>query len=232
MADIRLFALEGSRHLGEGVAAALDVELAAHEERPFEDGEHKSRPLFDVRDADVYVIHSLHGDREQSANDRLCRLLFFIGALRDAGAARVTALAPYLCYSRKDRRTKARDPVTTRYVATLFEAVGTSRIATIDVHNVAAFENAFRIPAENLSARPLFASLVAERLAGKEIAVFSPDAGGLKRARALQEELQEHRADVVPLLHQEAVGKRDPTVAGDRDDPEDRSFPFPGCTGT
>ena len=56
--------------------------------------------------------------------DKLCRLLFFLGALKDAGAARVTVVAPYLCYARKDRRTKANDPVTIRYLATLFEAVG------------------------------------------------------------------------------------------------------------
>jgi ribose-phosphate pyrophosphokinase len=113
-----------------------------HEERDFEDGEHKVRPLDSVRGADVYVIQSLSGDATQSTNDKLCRLLFFIGALKDAGAARVTAVTPYLCYARKDRRTKVNDPVTTRYVAELFEAVGTDAVMTLDVHNPAAFENA------------------------------------------------------------------------------------------
>jgi ribose-phosphate pyrophosphokinase len=65
----------------------------------------------------MYVIQSLHGGPSMSANDKLCRLLFFIGALKDAGAVRVTAVVPYLCYARKDRRTKPNDPVTTRYVA-------------------------------------------------------------------------------------------------------------------
>ena len=77
-----------------------------------------------VRGADVFVLHSLHGGQEQSVNDKLCRLLFFIGALKDSGAARVTALTPYLCYARKDRRTKLNDPVSMHYVAGLFEAVG------------------------------------------------------------------------------------------------------------
>jgi len=63
-------------------------------------------------------------------------------ALKDAGAARVTAVAPYLCYARKDRRTKPNDPVITRYVASLFAAVGTDAIVTLEVHNPAAFENA------------------------------------------------------------------------------------------
>ena len=91
-----LFALNATREFGVQVARHRGMELAPHEERNFEDGEHKSRPLVSVRGRDCYVIHSLHGDPDQSANDKLCRLLFFIGALRDAGAARVTAVVPYL----------------------------------------------------------------------------------------------------------------------------------------
>src|SRR5271157_3325629 len=140
----KLFALEASKELGASIAARLGARLAAHEERDFEDGEHKARPLEPVAGADVYVIHSLHGDPIQSPNDKLCRLLFFIGALKDAGANRVTGVVPYLCYARKDRRTKSLDPVTTRYVASMFEGVGTDAIVTLEVHNPAAFENAFR----------------------------------------------------------------------------------------
>lgn len=98
-APFRLFALAASAALGRAVAEALGEPLANHEEREFEDGEHKARPLDAVNGADVYVVQSLHGGPEQSANDKLCRLPFFIGALKDAGAARVTAVAPYLCYA-------------------------------------------------------------------------------------------------------------------------------------
>jgi phosphoribosylpyrophosphate synthetase len=62
--------------------------------------------------------------------------LFFLGALRDASAGRVTAVIPYLCYARKDRKSKWRDPVTTRYIAALFEAVGVDSAVTLDVHNL------------------------------------------------------------------------------------------------
>ena len=86
-----LFALNASRPYGERVAAALGLTLAGHEEREFEDGEHKARPLENVRGRDVFVIHSLYGEPGMSANDKLVRLLFFIGALKDASAARVTA---------------------------------------------------------------------------------------------------------------------------------------------
>jgi ribose-phosphate pyrophosphokinase len=125
----------------------------------------------------------------ESANDKLCRLLFFIGALKDAGAARVTAVVPYLCYARKDRRTKPNDPVATRYVASLFEAVGTDTIVTLEAHNPAAFENAFRCPTVALTATPLFVAY-AKALAGKNLCVVSPDTGGVKRAELFRETLE------------------------------------------
>ena len=90
---LRLFALNGTDDLGRDISKLLAHPLSAHEERDFEDGEHKARPLDPVGGADVYVIHSLHGGPDQSANDKLCRLLFFIGALKDAGAKRLTAVA-------------------------------------------------------------------------------------------------------------------------------------------
>lgn len=187
--DLCLFALDTSRSFGERVAETLGITLRAHEEREFEDGEHKARPLQSVRGEDVYVIHSLYGEPGRSANDKLIRLLFFIGAIKDASAARVTAVCPYLAYSRKDRRTKARDPVGSRYVAQLFEAVGTDRVVTLDVHNLAAYQNAFRIPAEHLEARGVFAAWLAPRLRGEDTVVVSPDAGGVKRAEAFRHTL-------------------------------------------
>jgi len=186
---LRLFALGDTAELGAEVAAALGQPLAPHEEREFEDGEHKARPLEGVDGDDVFVIQSLHGGPVRSANDKLCRLLFFIGALKDAGAARVTAVAPYLCYARKDRRTKAFDPVTTRYVAAMFEAIGADAIVTLEVHNPAAFENAFRHRSVALTAAPI---LVAEaaRLDGQPLCVVSPDPGGSKRAELFREALE------------------------------------------
>jgi len=187
---IRLFALEASAALGEAVAMALKQPLAAHEEREFEDGEHKARPLDDVSGADVYVVQSTHGGPLQSANDKLCRLLFFIGALKDAGAARITAVTPYLCYARKDRRTKPNDPVTTRYVAGLFESVGTDCVVTLEVHNPAAFENAFRCRTVALTSTPLFVDYIKANLSETALSVISPDAGGMKRAELLRETLE------------------------------------------
>jgi ribose-phosphate pyrophosphokinase len=142
-----------------------------------------------VQNADVYVVQSLHGGPNESANDKLCRLLFFIGALKDAGAARITTAVPYLCYARKDRRTKVNDPVTSRYLAVLFEAVGVDAVVTLEVHNPAAFENAFRCRTVALTTALLFADYANRSTDGK-LCVISPDTGGAKRAEEFREALQ------------------------------------------
>ena len=178
---IAIFALNASKDFGQKVCAHLHATLTAHEEREFEDGEHKTRPLVNVRGKDVFVIQSLYGDAQQSVNDKLCRLLFFLGALRDASAGRVTAVIPYLCYARKDRKSKPRDPVTTRYIAAMFQAVGIDHAVTLDVHNLAAFQNAWRITTDHLEARKLFVQHFIRLVQDQEIVVVSPDIGGVKR---------------------------------------------------
>ena len=187
-----LFALNDSRLLGEAIAAALDLPLSKHEERDFEDGEHKIRPLENVRGKDVFIIHSLYSEAGASVNDKLCRLLFFIGALKDASANRVTAILPYLCYARKDRKTKSRDPVTTRYIAQLLEAVGTDQVVTLDVHNLQAFQNAFRCPTDHLEAKNLFVEHFAPLVKNQPVVVVSPDVGGAKRAEQFRQSLSNH----------------------------------------
>jgi len=188
---MRIFALNSSRFFGESVAATLGVSLDDHEEREFEDGEHKARPLVSVRGRDVYVIQSLYSDHDDSVNDKICRLLFFLGAMREGGAARVTAVIPYLAYARKDRQTKPRDPVTTRYVAMLLEAVGADVVMTIDVHNVVAFQNAFRCRTEHLDTRHLFSEHMLRRVGDDPVIVASPDPGGVKRAQLFRERFEQ-----------------------------------------
>ncbi|MBS1605737.1 MAG: ribose-phosphate pyrophosphokinase, partial [Bacteroidetes bacterium] len=200
---MKLFVMKSSSAFGEKVAAALNTSIALHEEIDFEDGEHKARPLENVRQEDVYVIQSLFGDGTLSVNDKLCRLLFFLGALKDAAASRVTAVVPYLCYARKDRKTKPRDPVTTRYVAQLFEAVGVDRVMTLDVHNLQAFQNAFRCHTEHLEAKSLFAAYLMDSLSGEDLVIMSPDIGGVKRAERLQRLLHARYSRDVPVVFME-----------------------------
>lgn len=201
--DPLLFALGTTRDYGQRVADRLGVALAEYEERVFEDSECKLRSRVNVQHRDVYVLHSLHGDSGQSPHDKLCHLLFFIGALKDAAARRVTAVVPYLCYARKDRRTKANDPVTTRYVAQMFEAVGTDGVVTLDVHNLQAYQNAFRCRTEHLEAIPLFAQHFCADADGAALTVVAPDSGAVKRARTLQELLEQHSGQPVQLAFME-----------------------------
>ena len=187
---MELFALNATHEFGLNIAAALKVELAPHEEREFEDGEHKARPLVSVRGRDVYVVQSLHSGPVASVNDKLCRLLFFIGALKENGADRVTAVIPYLAYARKDRQTKPRDPVTTRYLALLFEAAGADRVMTLEVHNIVAYQNAFRCQTIHLDPRRLFAKEALGLIGDSPAVVASPDPGGVKRAQLFRETLE------------------------------------------
>lgn len=184
-----LFVPGESRGLGGAIAAAAGTEPAPLEERRFERGEFKLRPLVSVRDRDVAVIQTLSAGAEAPIADRFVRLLFLLMGLRDAGARRRIACVPYLAYARKDRRTQPRDPVNTRYVAELLEAAGLSRLLALDVHNPAALDNAFRVPVDHLSALPMFADHFARRLAAAPLAVVSPDVGGIKRAQLFREQL-------------------------------------------
>ena len=187
--DLSIFAFSDGQETATKICKELRVEISRLEERHFEDGEHKCRPLQSVRNKDVFVIQSLYSDESLSVNDKLCRLLFFIGALKDAAARQVTTIIPYLCYARKDRKTKSRDPITTRYVAMLLEAMGNHRVVVVDVHNLAAYQNAFRCHSEHLEAKSLFIDYFVDELGDKDLIVVSPDVGGIKRAEIFREAL-------------------------------------------
>lgn len=184
------FALHGSQDYARRVARRLGCDLSEHEERTFEDGEHKTRALERVNGRNVVVLHNLYGDERQSVNDKLCRLLFFCGALKDAGARHLQLVTPYLCYARKERRTQYQDPVITRYLASLIEACGVDRLMALEIHNLAAFDNAFRIPTQHLASAELFAEHFAPLAAAADAVAVSPDAGGAKRAELFRQALQ------------------------------------------
>ncbi|MCM2396613.1 ribose-phosphate diphosphokinase [Rhizobium sp. S95] len=188
----KVFAFARDESLAKAIARSLRLELAPLEEREFEDGEHKARPLVDVSGQDAFIIASLHRDERQSVNDRLCRLLFFIGTLKTNGAARVVAVIPYLCYQRKDRQTKPYDPLTSRYVAQLLEAVGADQVITMEAHNIAALQNGFRCTLIHLESHDAFAHHLVARLHGSDVTVVAPDMGAAKRAEAFRTALESH----------------------------------------
>ncbi len=192
-----IFALRESRSLGEAVARAAGVDLAALEERDFDGGEYKLRPLVSVRGKPVCILQSLAGSTGASPSESLMRLLLFGMGLRDAGATALVAMVPYLAFARKDRRTQPRDPVTSRYVAQLLEAAGFSQLVALDVHNTAAFDNAFRIPVMHLSVQPMLSAHLIAASGPAGLVVASPDVGGIKRAQLFRELLERQAA--VPM---------------------------------
>jgi ribose-phosphate pyrophosphokinase len=195
-----IFSLSETRALGLEIARRAGIELAPLEERLFEEGEFKLRPLVSVRDRTVFVIQTLAGSADVPVAQRLLRLLFLLFGLRDAGAGRLIVLTPYLSYARKDRRTQPRDPVTTRHVAQLLESTGMDRLVALDVHNSAALDNAFRVPVDHLSAIPMFVHHFAEHLPAGGIAVVSPDVGGIKRAQVFRELLRSRLEREIELV--------------------------------
>jgi ribose-phosphate pyrophosphokinase len=217
--DLVVFAPGETRGFGMRIAAALERPLAGIEERRFDDGEHMLRPTQGVHGHDVYVVQSLYAEPGCGVDEKLVRLLFFLGALRDAGCGRLTAVLPYLCYARQDRRALPQAPLPTRYVAALIESSGADAVMTIDVHNLSAYQNAFRIRTEHLEARWLLVEQVAAQLGDAPVAVVSPDAGGLRRADAFREALAARLGRPVGWgiveKHREEAGLRGGLFVGD-----------------
>ena len=182
---VRIFALDSSKDYGEAVANALNRQLSPHREFYHPDKEVYVRASVNVRRCHTFVIGSLYTDEQETVNDKLAKMKYLIGALKDAHAAEVTAVCPYLPYARSDRKVRSREAVITKYLATAFEAVGADRIITIDVHNLQAFQNAYRsCHADNLECKIEFANYFKAELGNVspcEISILSPDAGGMAR---------------------------------------------------
>lgn len=191
MNPIKIFGIGPTCNIALGVCKELGIELSSLVEEKFPDGELKLSPEESVNKSDVFVFHSLGGDNVSSVHDRLCELYIFLSSLHDHGASHITAVIPYLAYARSDQRKQPFDPVTLRYVAQMLEGSGVHRIISLDVHNVSAFENAFRIPVINLEASSLFCQYIATRLSMNSLpVVFSPDIGGINRAEKFRKKLE------------------------------------------
>ena len=212
---MKLFDIGADQRLGRHLAAVLGTTLATHEERAFEGGEFKIRPLESVRGESTFICQALCADATQSVNDKFMRLAVFTGALLDASASRVTAIVPYLGYQRKDRRTQSRDPVTTRYVARMLEAAGLNAVIAVDVHNRISFDNAFNIAKENVEAAPLFVDhCIGLTEDAERIVIVSPDIGGVSRARSFAALIAERTQALVDLAFVEKHRSED-MVSGD-----------------
>lgn len=208
-APIKIFGLNSTKSYAESVAAELGVALTAHEEKEFEDGECYVKPIDgpegNVRGHNVFVIQSLYSDDDLSVNDKFMRLATMLTACRST--ASLTPVIPYLAYARQDRKTESRAPVMTKAMAVMLEALGISGVLFMDVHNLAAEQNAFSLQTtvDNLEAKNLFVDWAADELkkiGSKKAAILSPDSSALPRnirfCNALQKKLAV-RGHNVPL---------------------------------
>ena len=183
---MRVVLMSGSSHptLGAAVAKVLNLQQGHCVVDRFPDGEHHVEVIEEVRGCDVFLLQSLG----PPVDAHLMELLLLVDACRRRGAARVTAVVPYLAYARQDRRETGREPLGARLVAQMLQAAGADRLVVVDLHSPAV-EGCFDIPVEHLSAIPLLADHL-RRTASAGTVVVSPDLGAVKRAERYAAQLK------------------------------------------
>jgi len=184
--NLMIFAGNGCKDLAESICRYLDQPLGNAAIDRFSDGEVQVDIHESVRGRDVFVIQSTG----QPANENLMELLIMVDAMKRASAKRVTAVMPYMGYSRQDRRLRsARGPISAKVVAKLVEAVGTDRALTVDLH-AEQIQGFYDIVIDNVYASPVLLGDVWRRGYHNPM-VVSPDVGGVVRARALAKRLDD-----------------------------------------
>ncbi|WP_166041469.1 ribose-phosphate pyrophosphokinase [Sphingosinicella sp. YJ22] len=166
--------------LVQAIARYLEIPVTEASVRRFADEEIFVEILENVRGEDVFVVQST----SYPANDNLMELLIMIDALKRASAKRITAVLPYFGYARQDRKPGPRTPISAKLVANLLTTAGANRVLSVDLH-AGQIQGFFDIPTDNLYAAPVMSADVQARYADRNIAVVSPDVGGVVRARAL-----------------------------------------------
>ncbi len=180
-----MFAGNASRELARQICEHLGVELGRAEVGRFSDGEIFVEIEDNVRGGDVFVVQST----SSPGNDHLMELLLLLDALKRASAKRVTAVIPYYGYARQDRKVAPRVPISAKLVADLLVTAGASRVMTTELH-AGQIQGFFDVPVDNLYANPVLLPKLSELLRGTPVAVVSPDAGGVERARAYAKRLE------------------------------------------
>ncbi len=175
--DIKLFAANSNRALAEKIAEHIGIPLSKCDVGRFSDGEITVSGRETVRGSDVFIIQSTC----PPVNDNIMELLIMIDALKRASAGRITAVIPYFGYARQDRKSKPRDPISSKLVSNLITAAGADRVLTMDLH-AAQIQGFFDIPVDHLIGMPILAKYY-ENEHNDNIVVVSPDLGSVTRAR-------------------------------------------------
>jgi ribose-phosphate pyrophosphokinase len=182
--SLMVFAGRGTPELSAKVAEKLGIELGRVDIKTFADGEIYVKYMESIRGADVFIIQSTC----RPVNENLVELLIMIQAARLASAHRVTAVVPWMGYSRQDKKSCPREPITARLVADILEAAGADRVITMDLH-AGQLQGFFRVPVDHMTALSMIADYF--KLKGvQDRVVVSPDAGGLKTAKRLADRME------------------------------------------
>ena len=180
---VKIFAGTSNLELAKKIAEKYGTPLGDVEIVRFKDGEVYVCIDETVRGRDVFVVQST----SEPVNENIMELLIFIDALKRASAKSINVIIPYYGYARQDRKSRPREPITSKLVANLLTTAGATRIVTMDLH-ADQIQGFFDIPMDHMQALPLLArSFMAKGLHGEKVVVVSPDIGGVKRARKLAE---------------------------------------------
>jgi ribose-phosphate pyrophosphokinase len=184
---LMLFSGRANVPLAEEIAENLGVPLGEVALSTFANGEIYCRYLESIRGADVFIVQS-HCD---PINTCIFEQLIMIDAAKRASAKRITAVCPFFGYSRQDKKTEGREPITARLLADLLTAAGADRMVSVDLHT-GQIQGFFNMPVDHLTALPALSAYLSETVEG-DIVVVSPDAGRVKLAQRLANHL---RADL------------------------------------
>jgi len=174
----KVFSGNANPVLAKEICYELGCQLAVANVKQFSDGEVHLQIQENVRGADVFVVQPTC----RPVDTNLMELLLMMDALKRASAERITAVLPYYGYARQDRKDRPRMPISARLVASLIERAGADRVLALDLH-AAQIQGFFDGPVDHLFAAPVMVDYFSE-LGGEGLAVVSPDAGGVERARA------------------------------------------------
>ena len=181
-----------SIELGSRIASRLGVGLTDAGLRTFSDGEVYCRYAEAIRGADIFIIQSICTcEREgMTVNDALMELAVMVEAAIGASAHRVIAVAPFFGYSRQDKKSAPREPVTARLVAKMVEVAGIDRLLTMDLH-AGQIQGFFSKPVDHMTAMPILTQFVRDSLVDdvSNLVIIAPDAGRVKLTRKFAQKI-------------------------------------------
>jgi ribose-phosphate pyrophosphokinase len=174
-----------SRDLATRIAGKIGVELTDPGLKTFTDGEVYCRYGDSIRGADLFIVNSIAGNPPEgiNVNDALMELLVMIDAAVGASAHRVIAVSPWYGYSRQDKKSAPREPITARLVAKMLETAGIDRLVTMDLH-AGQMQGFFSKTVDHMTAMPILTQFVSDQLGPTDdLVIISPDAGRVKLTR-------------------------------------------------